>query len=548
MLSNEPNVAAAFIGHAETNSDRLFVRICHSSGHTDYSFKQIRNLAYAYNAHFRSAGLQVGSVVAIILTHSVEIYAAFLGSMMAGLVPTIMPFPTPKQDREKYWRSHGELFALSGIKAVFSYAENVDDIQRHLGEQVHHISIEADVDLNEFSSEITFGDLAVLQHSSGTTSLKKGVMLTHRAIFNQVANYTHAIGMNAQSRIVSWLPLYHDMGFIACFLTPMIVGCALSHLDAFTWSAKPTVLLDEIVAFGGEYIWLPNFAYNHIANSMRKSKEWDLGTVKAIINCSEPCKSETFEVFRSKPQLRNLSPAALQVCYAMAENVFAVSQTPIGEPPKKITVTTSTFREGMTVELAPPATAGVDILSCGRIIHGTEVAILRPNGTRSYEEKVIGEIAISGSSLYSGYYRRPEITEKRLVDGWHHTGDIGFVINDELYVTGRVDDLLIIRGKNIYAHEIEEAVNALGLTIPGRAVAFSVFSQDRGEVSLVVLAESEDVSTQSEIRKAVRKTIEEMFGVSLADFRILAPRTLRKTTSGKLSRKDNVELFLELQG
>jgi acyl-CoA synthetase (AMP-forming)/AMP-acid ligase II len=281
---------------------------------------------------------------------------------------------------------------------------------------------------------------------------------------------------------------------------------------------------------------------------MRKSKEWDLGTVKAIINCSEPCKSETFEVFRSKPQLRNLSPAALQVCYAMAENVFAVSQTPIGEPPKKITVTTSTFREGMTVELAPPATAGVDILSCGRIIHGTEVAILRPNGTRSYEEKVIGEIAISGSSLYSGYYRRPEITEKRLVDGWHHTGDIGFVINDELYVTGRVDDLLIIRGKNIYAHEIEEAVNALGLTIPGRAVAFSVFSQDRGEVSLVVLAESEDVSTQSEIRKAVRKTIEEMFGVSLADFRILAPRTLRKTTSGKLSRKDNVELFLELQG
>lgn len=547
MPFNEVNVTTAFVGHANKNPEKTFVKICHSNGQSEYSFARIRDMAYSYNAHFRSSGLPNGTVIAIILTHSVEIYASFLGSIMAGLVPTIMPFPTPKQDREKYWQSHAELFALSGIDTVFTYPENVKDIRQHLGEQVRHVFTAADIDMDAACDDIASGELAVLQHSSGTTSLKKGVMLTHRAIFNQIESYAGTIGICAQSRIVSWLPLYHDMGFIACFLTPMVLGCPVSHLDAFTWSAKPTILLDEIVAFRGEYVWLPNFAYNHIANSMRASKAWDLSSVRAIINCSEPCKAETFAVFRAKPQLRNLAPSALQVCYAMAENVFAVSQTPQGTQPRQVTITADSFREGAMVEIAAQGSAGINVLSCGQIVPGTQVAIILPDGTLTSNERLLGEIAISGNSLYSGYYHRPEITAQRLVDGWHHTGDIGFLIDGELYVTGRVDDLLIIRGKNIYAHEVEEAVNALGVTIPGRAVAFSIFSQDKGEASLVVLAEGEDVSLQTETRKVVRKAVEETFGVSLADFRVLPPRTLRKTTSGKLSRKDNSELYLELQ-
>lgn len=546
MLAQPRNVASAFVENAGKCGDRTFVRITTGKGATDYSFAQVRDAAFAYNAHFRASGLQPGSVIAIILTHSVELYTAFLGSMMAGLVPTIMPFPTPKQDREKYWTSHAELFTLSDISAVFTYDENVEDIHAYLGEQVRYVSTASDCDPDIMCDVIEDGDLAVLQHSSGTTALKKGVMLTHDAIFNQVASYTRCIGLDEASRIVSWLPLYHDMGFIACFLTPMIAGCTLSHLDAFIWSARPTLLLDEIDAFGGEYVWLPNFAYNHIANSVRASREWDLGSVKAIINCSEPCKPETFKVFQAVPQFRNLPTTALQVCYAMAENVFAVSQTPLDAQPRVLTITDRSFREGARVEQAAEGEKGIGILSCGNVIPGTRVAIVAPSGELVHEQGLLGEIAICGDSLYSGYYHRPEITARKLVDGWHRTGDVGFVLNDELFITGRLDDLLIIRGKNIYAHEVEETVNSLGLVIPGRAVAFSIFSEGKGEASLIILAEGDDLSAEAEIHKAVRRLVEASFGVSLTDFKLLPPRTLRKTTSGKLSRKDNSELYLEM--
>lgn len=546
MLGQPRNVASAFVENAEKGGERTFVKITNAQGAVDYSFAQIRDSAFAYNAHFRKSGLAPGSVVAVILKHSVELYTAFLGAMMAGLVPTVMPFPTPKQDREKYWKSHVDLFTLSDIGAVFTYQENVEDIRSYIGGQVSYLSTAQDLVSGEQCKVIAPGELAVLQHSSGTTSLKKGVMLTHGAIFNQVESYSRAIGLDAQSRMVSWLPLYHDMGFIACFLMPMIVGCTLSHLDAFTWSAKPTLLLDEIVAFGGEYVWLPNFAYNHIANGARPSREWDLSTVKAIINCSEPCKPDTFAVFSAKAQFRNLSESALQVCYAMAENVFAVSQTTPGEQPRVVTVTETSFRDGARINTAPAGEKGVDVLSCGKLIEGTEVAFVPASGELTREENVLGEIAITGTSLYSGYYHRPEITAQKLVDGWHRTGDVGFMLDGELYVTGRVDDLLIIRGKNIYAHEVEEAVNSLDLVIPGRAVAFSIFSAGKGEASLIVLAEGEDPAAEADIRKAVRGAVEAGFGVSLSDFRLVPPRTLRKTTSGKLSRKENSELYLEM--
>jgi acyl-CoA synthetase (AMP-forming)/AMP-acid ligase II len=440
------------------------------------------------------------------------------------------------------------LFDLSGITAVFTYPENVAGIEQYLSEQVGYLATPEDVDLTNKDSRIEDGELAVLQHSSGTTSLKKGVMLSHAAILDQVRSYSAVLGFDSRSRIVSWLPLYHDMGFIACFLMPMIMGSPVSHIDAFAWSAKPTLLLDEIEAFRGEYVWMPNFAYNHIANSVRPNRQWDLRSLKALINCSEPCKPSTFETFRSISEIRNLSANALQVCYAMAENVFAVSQTDLHAMPRVISVSNHSFREGDRIEIVDDEEAdGVEILSCGKVIDGTVVRIIDQNDFPYFEEGRVGEIAITGSSLYTGYYKRPKVTAERLVDGWHRTGDVGFIHQGELFVTGRVDDLLIVRGKNIYAHEVEDAVNALGVVNSGRAVAFTTYSPDKGEAELVVLAESDNQEAELAVRKIVRRAVESSFGVPLAHFRLFPPRTLRKTTSGKLSRKDNLELYQGLQ-
>lgn len=545
MSDRQNNIACAFEHNSRLADEKTFLRLTVGQSARDYTFADIRESAFSYNAYFRKSGLKPGSVLAIILTHSVDLYSAFLGSMMAGLTPTIMPFPTPKQDKESYWTSHQKLFAVSGIGAIFTYRENLEDIAQYLGDHLHFVGSKEAVDFSATDERITHNEIAVLQHSSGTTALKKGVMLSHEAIFNQVNSYSSKIGLNSDSKIVTWLPLYHDMGFIACFLTPIVLGCEVAHLDAFIWSAKPTILLDEIERTSGEYVWLPNFAYNHIANSVRSSKTWDLSSVKAIINCSEPCKPETFAAFKALPQLINLSESALQVCYAMAENVFAVTQTDITKPPQVVYVDEQTFRGGKAINISDDRT-GVPVLSCGEVIEGTQIAIVLDGVPCPGVELTLGEIAISGASLYSGYYKRPEITAKKLIDGWHHSGDVGFIYNGELFVTGRIDDLLIIRGKNIYAHEVEDLVNSLELTIPGRAVAFSVFKGNKGEAALVVMAESDDVSVEKDVRLAIRRAIEANFGVSLGDFKLLPPKSLRKTTSGKLSRSENSRLYLEL--
>lgn len=545
MPDSQANIAAAFLRNAHLRGDETFLKIRNARGSVVYSYRQIASLAMVANAHFRKCDLARGSVIAIILRHSVELYSSFFGALMAGLVPTIMPFPTPKQDKAAYWTSHAELFRLSGISAIYTYEENITDIDRWLGTTVTRVFTAADVDPGQSSDEISSNHLAVLQHSSGTTALKKGVMLTHEAIFNQVENYAKALSLEPGNRIASWLPLYHDMGFIACFLMPMIVGCPVVHIDPFVWSAKPTILLDEIDAFGGEYVWMPNFAFNHIAN-LARAGEWSLGTVKAIINCSEPCKPATFEKFRRIPQFRNLSDHALQVCYAMAENVFAVTQTDLAEQPRVIRVRSESLRQGRTVELATGDDA-IEVLSCGMPISGTTVAVIDSQGVPQHADWMLGEIALTGKSMYAGYYKRDEITAQRLIDGWHHTGDIGFFVRGELFVTGRVDDLLVIRGKNFYAHEIEEAVNELDLVLPGRAVAIAAFDTASGDAALVILAEGADLSLEATIARAVRNMVIDRFGISLADFRLLPPQTLRKTTSGKLSRKDNLKLYKELE-
>ena len=544
----QANIAAAFASNAHEQMDSLFLKISWGGAADLHTFGDILSRAYSYNAHLRQSGLAKGSVIAIVLKHSAELYTAFLGAMMAGLVPTILPFPTPKQDPEKHWTSHRDLFDLSGIAAVFTYPENIPGIERYLSAQVGYLATPQDVDLTNMDARIEDGELAVLQHSSGTTSLKKGVMLTHTAILNQVRSYSAVLGFDSRSRIVSWLPLYHDMGFIACFLMPMVIGSPVSHLDAFAWSAKPTLLLDEIEAFRGEYVWIPNFAYNHIANNVRANRQWDLRSLKSLINCSEPCKPSTFETFRAISGIRNLSTNALQVCYAMAENVFAVSQTDPHSTPRVICVSNHSFREGDRIEIVDDTHADrVEILSCGKVIDGTVARIIDQNGCPYLEEGRVGEIAITGSSLYTGYYKRPEITDERLIDGWHRTGDVGFLHDGELFVTGRVDDLLIVRGKNIYAHEVEDVINALGVVDPGRAVAFTTYSPDKGEAELVVLAESVNQEAELAVGKIVRGAVESSFGIPLAHFRLFPPRTLRKTTSGKLSRKDNLELYQGLQ-
>ncbi|MCL5995785.1 MAG: AMP-binding protein, partial [Chloroflexi bacterium] len=308
-------------------------------------------------------------------------------------------------------------------------------------------------------------DLVLLQHSSGTTGLQKGVALSHRAVFNQLDRYAQAIHLGQDDVIASWLPLYHDMGLIASFLMPILKRVPLVLMSPFDWVRAPYKLLQAITRYHGTLTWLPNFAYNFCAQKIRERdlEGVNLASLRAAINCSEPTYWSSHQAFARRFEKAGLRAGALATCYAMAENVFAVTQAGIDAP---VTVDEVDQRALLVERVARPVSSPFDasssmaegsrmkMLSAGRPLPNVQVRVL-DDMLNDAPERHIGEIALRSDCMLTGYYNRPDLTEKAFHDGWYLTGDLGYLADGELYVTGRKKDLIIVGGKNVYPQDLE---------------------------------------------------------------------------------------------
>ncbi|HET9393792.1 MAG TPA: AMP-binding protein [Candidatus Rubrimentiphilum sp.] len=498
------------------------------------SFGELMERSLAYANRYRSLGVNRGDVVIIILQHTPHLFYSYLGAILAGAIPSFMPFPTPKQRPELYWADHRALFERIEPRLLVTYEANLRNASETLaqfdlesllaGDEVLEAGGKSHEDLAGFAADSA--GVACLQHSSGTTSLKKGVMLTHQAIFGEVESYAKALCFGADDSIASWLPLYHDMGFVACFMSSVLLGTHLVALDPFEWVMRPTVLLDAIERYRTTFCWLPNFAFSHIVRTARPGRTWDLSSMRAFVNCSEPCKPATFERFVSRFGSSGISPKHLHVCYAMAENVFAVTQTPLDRPARVVA-----------------DSRAVSVISCGLPVEGVRVEIRSEAGSR-LPDGIVGEIYVSSPFLFSGYYRLPDETRKKLHGEWYASGDLGFVVEGELYVTGRIDDMIIVNGQNYYAHEIEAIVNGIASVIPGRSVAIGVEDQGMDATVVSVLAECAPQADTAVMGQDVRRVILEELGLAIHAFVPLQSGQLVKTTSGKISRSKNKEIYL----
>ncbi|MBV9993345.1 MAG: AMP-binding protein [Alphaproteobacteria bacterium] len=491
--------------------DDVFAEVTVAESVTTLTVGGLVDAAERWAARLVELGCRPGDVVIVILKHGPDIYPAYLGAMIAGCVPSFMPFPTPKQDPALYWRSHDTLFRRIAARCIVTYAENAAQLEAMISVRDYAVCVAgSERGLAPLKDWRVRGgaNVALLQHSSGTTGLKKGVALSHDAILFQIDAYSKALGFEAGDTIASWLPLYHDMGLIACFMLPLIAGGTIASLDAFEWVARPAMLLEEIARRRARWTWLPNFAFHHLVRT-RGDETYDLSSMRAFIDCSEPCKPETFDEFAAA---FDIEPAKLQTCYAMAETVFAVTQTRPGVPPRRLT------RDGR------------DYLSCGPAIEGLEIRIID------------GEIAVKGSCLFSGYYKLEEETRAAFSGEWYRSGDLGFMDGGELFVTGRIKDLIIVNGRNFYAHDVEAVVNTVAGIKPGRAVAIGRYSEMSQSEELLVIAETEAAETLA-LRKSVRDAIEAAFGLTGASVHVVAPGWLVKTTSGKISRSENLAKY-----
>lgn len=491
--------------------------------------------------------LQPSEVVLLVYPPGLDCLYSFWGAILQGVIPAIWSPLTEKLDPAVYQCHLAELVRFSNIKAILTTPDLAPLLTAVVGSTCPIITPpHSPLPTPHSPLPTPPHSTAFLQHSSGTTGLPKGVALSHTAVLNQLAHYSSALQLTPQDVVVSWLPLYHDMGLIAGFLLPLVQGLPLVLISPFDWVQHPALLFRAISQFQGTLCWLPNFAYNHCARRIRPRDVAgvSLASVRLLVNCSEPVRPESHEQFLARFAPLGITPEKLGVSYAMAENTFAVTQTTPGRPPHLDPIHQPTLLEK---NLAIPDPAGRPHVSCGLVLPNVRLQIWDEQN-RPVAERQVGQIVIQSDCLLTEYYRRPDLTP--VVDGWYLTGDLGYVAEGELYVTGRASDLIINAGKNIHPQQIEDVINQVAGVYPGRVAVFGVPDEKEGTELLAAVVEvtTSEVEEQQTITRAIRQAVAQQTLVHLTYLHLVPERWLIKTSSGKIARSANREKWrLETQ-
>jgi fatty-acyl-CoA synthase len=503
--------------------------------------------------------IEPGAVCAIISRHHRLFYPLYLAISYVGAIPAVLAYPNPRLHPDKFRQGLVGMSARSGLDWIFT-EQDLEPIVRPLieapGSTIKGVHLPYDWDTTARVDEGASSRLAsrqagitpsapfLLQHSSGTTGLQKPVLLSHRAVVRHVDDYAAAIALTERDKVISWLPLYHDMGLIAAFHLPMAAGVPTVMIDPFEWVLAPSLLLEAVSCEGGTISWLPNFAFNMMADKIaaEDSDGLRLDTWRLIVNCSEPVRQDSHLRFLRRFEKNGLRPLALSCCYAMAETTFAVTQVPVGTEPAVLAVSREELSRGR-VRVADNGPDTRLCLSSGVPLNGCDVKIVNEQN-RELPDGIVGEIAVHTPSMFDGYRNYPEKTSAVLRDGWYYTGDYGFGHAGHYYVIGRKKDIIIVAGNNISPEDVEEVVGRVDGVIPGRVVAFGEENAEIGSEQVAVAAETPiaDERLRQRLRLEIIKagmTID----VSIKSVHLVPPRFLIKSSAGKPSRSANRDLL-----
>ncbi len=562
---NHKNFSQVLAQRSETSPDQMALCLL-SSSQPDRAITYLDLLkgSLAYARALAQAGIQPGEIVVLILQHGESLPYAFFGSVLQGAVPSILPFLTEKLSPDQYRRALAALFEVTAPAAVITYPEFESEVLHALAGRpngVRQILLDTQIQpVDEIDLQGLPGmerppeEIVLLQHSSGTTGLQKGVALSHQAVFNQLDSLALALQLVPEDKIVSWLPLYHDMGLIGGFIAPILLGIPLVLMSPFDWVRAPHRLLQAVSNFRGTISWLPNFAFNFCAQKIqdRSLEGLDLSSWRAVINCSEPMFWRSMEMFRDRFRRYGLRDSALATSYAAAENVFAMTQGGITHPVTLDRIGQSAYLSRRIAEPAPAEEPSLTMVSAGSPILHTQLRILDEHH-QDLPERHIGEIALQSNCMLSGYYHRTDATHKSFHQGWFLTGDLGYFAEGQVYITGRKKDLIIVGGKNIYPQDLENLACEVPGVHPGRVAAVGVINETAGTEDVVIIAEVEDQisASQEESEKTantIRQYITRNSDISLRFVKLVARGWLLKTSSGKVARSANRDKYLaELQ-
>ena len=540
----------------EQPEDKAVVYVFPGQDSVSWTWRRLWNAALSYRHRLSAEGIRAGDVCALILRHDARFVPLYLGVALAGALPAVLAYPNPRLHPDKFQHGLTGMARTSGLDWILTEAALEGEVVPLLDQGIRGVRLPFEWDIDaDGNPDVAAARPALdappdtpflLQHSSGTTGLQKAVVLSHGAVIEQVRSYASAIRLSSADRVVSWLPLYHDMGLVAAYLMPLVAGIPQYVLSPFDWVSAPVLFLEAVSNYRGTLAWLPNFAYNHMATKIADEdlEGLRLDSLRLLINCSEPIRRDSHELFKARLAPYGLASSCLAASYAMAENTFAVTQTAVGSEAVSVLLDRAALQQGEVVRCADE-TRGRWCVSSGAAVEGTRVRIV-DEARHDAPPVRVGEIAIRSTCLFSGYRHQPELSQRAIHDGWFLTGDLGFLMDGELFVVGRKKDLIIVGGKNLYPEDIEDVCSRVTGVIPGRVVAFGVENEQLGTESIHVIAETE-ASEEAGRRQLVLRIRQECLAsdFSVSDVHLVPPRWLVKSSAGKLSRNTNRERLIE---
>jgi fatty-acyl-CoA synthase len=504
------------------------------------SWRELHEQAKGYAAALQAHGVRPGDHVALLSPTTRPLVTAIQGTWLAGATIVVLPLPMRlssieefvAQTRRRIRHADARLVVVDPELASFVSPEpgdppmvGFDDLAA--GDAARWVRPPDDPDR-----------LAILQFTSGSTSDPKGVMLPDRVLCANLDAVAEAAGLDPDEDVlVSWLPLYHDMGLVGLLTLPMSTGARLVLGAPQDFTAKPARWMEWVSTYGGTATAGPNFSWVLATRALDRSEPLDLSRLRVALNGAEPIDPDQVEAFVAAGRRHGLRPEAVFPAFGMAE--VAIGGT--FPAPLSGMVTDCVDRRVLETErYAAPTDPGVEgsrrLPLLGRPVPGLEIRVVDPDTGVPLREREVGELEIRGTSVTPGYYRRPDANAELFRDGWLRTGDLSYLLDGQLVVCGRIKDVIIVGGRNLFPEDVERAVGRLEGVRAGNVIAFGV-EGDRGRESLVVVAESRAVDDDlAAVRRLVAERVRDAVGVPAKDIVLVAPGTLPKTSSGKLQR------------